>query len=629
MPAQNSNARYLIRIQLEGVVRPPIWRDVIVPANISLEWLHEVIQESMGWFNSHLHQFEQKGCYFAPADYEDPLPNTRDEAKVALCDVLKKPKDWIRYEYDFGDGWEHRITLKQILQDDDGDCVRCVKAKGGDVVEDCGGPLGLMELRKLKHAVEAEATGVDLESYAYYGLEDCEFEEADLELINEELESICSEGIDSGGLHPGATSSVPRNIGEFIDSDDDGDLEADDDGFEEFMSAMAGGEFGLDDDDDDDLDDYFEGEGDEEEFPEPYSELKADALAEFAQTLELAERVRAAQPWKKLWDRDIFAVEDPQTKELDIVSVLGRGKEVYAVHVHRAPTALQFWKQAFSPAGINPEMVMKTSNMVEVEFVNKGTLDSPDLDLYEHTRFAPPLSGRHRWIRFRSYRPRCFPWFSEAADLDVLRRGMQLTLRYVELMQQSEAPNSFLTSDLDPGTMPRSLKVFRLAEGSEAELSDSWQLEDVPVDWAHCGGQMPVFEPSDFECMRFAKMPKQDDIWELGTTCLTNGVMTAKGPVMPVLAMACSISGGHVPPQPEFTADAEISEAQSLWQCLVANIDAQGYCPTEIRVVTDEAFELLSPFAELAGIRLAQFEEYAMLGQLFEMLAMMPGPEEM
>ena len=46
---------YHLRITLRDT-KPSIWRRLAVPANVTLEQLHEVIQIAMGWTNSHLHQ---------------------------------------------------------------------------------------------------------------------------------------------------------------------------------------------------------------------------------------------------------------------------------------------------------------------------------------------------------------------------------------------------------------------------------------------------------------------------------------------------------------------------------------------------------------------------------------------
>ena len=47
---------YLLKIQLLDI-EPVIWRRFAVPASITLDRLHDVIQIVMGWTDSHLHEF--------------------------------------------------------------------------------------------------------------------------------------------------------------------------------------------------------------------------------------------------------------------------------------------------------------------------------------------------------------------------------------------------------------------------------------------------------------------------------------------------------------------------------------------------------------------------------------------
>ena len=42
-------------------IRPAIWRRLLVPARIKLPVLHDVLQLSFGWTNSHLHAFRLEG----------------------------------------------------------------------------------------------------------------------------------------------------------------------------------------------------------------------------------------------------------------------------------------------------------------------------------------------------------------------------------------------------------------------------------------------------------------------------------------------------------------------------------------------------------------------------------------
>lgn len=78
-----------------------VWRDVVVPENLTLGNLHLVIQQAMGWENRHLYRFDVNGKHYGPDDL--------DEDAITLNQVFKTNP--ISYVYDFGDWWEHTVTL--------------------------------------------------------------------------------------------------------------------------------------------------------------------------------------------------------------------------------------------------------------------------------------------------------------------------------------------------------------------------------------------------------------------------------------------------------------------------------------------------------------------------------------
>ena len=106
-----------VRIQLRHT-DPLIWRQVEVPTSITLKVLHDIIQVVMGWFDYHLWEFTiGKQRFGLPMDDDWGTEPRIEAGKVRLRDVLKPRKTVIDYTYDFGDGWEHRLTVTDVRAD--------------------------------------------------------------------------------------------------------------------------------------------------------------------------------------------------------------------------------------------------------------------------------------------------------------------------------------------------------------------------------------------------------------------------------------------------------------------------------------------------------------------------------
>ena len=100
-----------IRIEL-GYIEPKIWRRVQLPLYVSLATLHDVIEVAFDWDGSHMAGFkigtEFYIASFGWGDYDASEPNA---IELSLQDVMNKRTKGIRYIYDFGESWEHRITF--------------------------------------------------------------------------------------------------------------------------------------------------------------------------------------------------------------------------------------------------------------------------------------------------------------------------------------------------------------------------------------------------------------------------------------------------------------------------------------------------------------------------------------
>jgi hypothetical protein len=141
---KKARAVYQLKITLNES-HPPIWRRVLVTDLATLNDLHWVIQLSMGWTNSHLHQFKIDGDYYSDPDFDmdEYLDEVGDESRTTLGKVVAKEGVRFIYDYDFGDSWQHEIEVEKILPVVEGETYpQCIAGKRACPPEDCGGVWG-------------------------------------------------------------------------------------------------------------------------------------------------------------------------------------------------------------------------------------------------------------------------------------------------------------------------------------------------------------------------------------------------------------------------------------------------------------------------------------------------------
>lgn len=178
---------YQLKVTLK-YIRPPIWRRLLVPRDMTLDALHDVLQTAFGWTDSHLHQFVVGDEYYGVPhpDYLDLGPPMKDECQARLRYVIGGRARKLVYEYDFGDGWEHEIIVEKKLVPEAGVAYpRCSAGRRACPPEDCGGPWGYGALLEAvadpehsEHEEKSEWLGDDFDAEAF-----------DLEAVNARLES--------------------------------------------------------------------------------------------------------------------------------------------------------------------------------------------------------------------------------------------------------------------------------------------------------------------------------------------------------------------------------------------------------------------------------------------------------
>lgn len=139
--------RRILRLRISIDTNPEIWRLIEVDAALALADLHDVIQIAFGWRDTHLHEFaehdpEARSMPLVgrasrlwrlphPDDMHDEWFEMLDESDHAIGDVIDSLAGPLRYHYDFGDSWWHRIDLIEDIEDDPGAPRRSSSAESG------------------------------------------------------------------------------------------------------------------------------------------------------------------------------------------------------------------------------------------------------------------------------------------------------------------------------------------------------------------------------------------------------------------------------------------------------------------------------------------------------------------
>ncbi|WMJ17544.1 plasmid pRiA4b ORF-3 family protein [Geobacillus proteiniphilus] len=137
---------YQLKVQLKHT-RPPVWRRLLVPGEMTFAELHRVLQAAFGWMDQHLHTFYMtkvggtarlrieignEAAGWDGADY--------DEREETIGQWFVEEGDRAQYVYDFGDMWEHDIVLEKIVDPiPDALYPCCIKAVRAGLEEDSWG----------------------------------------------------------------------------------------------------------------------------------------------------------------------------------------------------------------------------------------------------------------------------------------------------------------------------------------------------------------------------------------------------------------------------------------------------------------------------------------------------------
>ena len=141
-------SRYQLHVSL-AFSEPVIWRRIVLPGEIHLLQLHEILQVCFGWSGEHNHQFYVGKVFYS---MDQATTDPRFVENFVELHTIEEAMRWcFTYMYDAGDGWEHTLELEEILAPESNSRPLVLDGEWAAPPEEIGGVHGYAELI---HALE-------------------------------------------------------------------------------------------------------------------------------------------------------------------------------------------------------------------------------------------------------------------------------------------------------------------------------------------------------------------------------------------------------------------------------------------------------------------------------------------
>jgi hypothetical protein len=177
-------------------IEPVIYRQILVRSTTPFAVLHEILQAAMGWQNRHLYSFEYKNYRIEEYMGEDFYKSCNliyvNPEHLPLGVFINSIGEGIKYVYDMGDYWEHKILLKEKRENNKRlKHPRCLAARRACPPEDCGGTGGYEEIIGIFAGDESlDLTPEEREATINWLGSDYHPEKVDIKKINRALQKI-------------------------------------------------------------------------------------------------------------------------------------------------------------------------------------------------------------------------------------------------------------------------------------------------------------------------------------------------------------------------------------------------------------------------------------------------------
>lgn len=292
---------------------------------------------------------------------------------------------------------------------------------------------------------------------------------------------------------------------------------------------------------------------------------------------DAALRFKKLEPWKFMYDEDLFAMRDVGTGETGYGCVLGAAGEMFALCLYRGAEGFDAHRrmqmQELTP---DSDDIFTVQNCLMAAFVDRDELDKADLAVVK--TLGLKFRGAQAWPEFRSHLPGYAPWMLTAEEALFLTEALLCVCAIAKKIEND---------GLDLRARARHVLTHVLKDGgnfeSKWEPHPAYRPQPLP----------PLALDADALARAKAKADKRDAPWEAAVFFAPTVISDKDRPYFPRMALAVHQPSGMVFP-PNLGSPLDHPH-QLLAQTLLTTGAAVGAVPGQLHVKNADLAEALAP----------------------------------
>lgn len=192
---------------------------------------------------------------------------------------------------------------------------------------------------------------------------------------------------------------------------------------------------------------------------------------EAKELLDLAIRVKQLKPWQWMEETDVIGIENPDTREIGFISVMGSVGEYEAVALYLGAEGFHGFIDFEDDDFATVDRVVELPHL-QAAFSERKYLEKWDRDLIKQQGMKLTAAGS--WPMIRSYRPGYLPWFVTLTEARFLIHALSQALDVATRVRDEAQPFH------PTGRVEKDGYLMRVSRKTESELIWEDQVWQIP-----------------------------------------------------------------------------------------------------------------------------------------------------